>query len=67
MIWVWNRRELAKENGSVHCFVDRETGDVLKAESWTRPAKGARGNIFDAQNGLGRMDEYGPAYNNRRK
>lgn len=32
---------------SVHCFIDIETGDVLKADSWTRPAKGARGNIYD--------------------
>ena len=48
---------------SVHCFVDRTNGNVLKAASWSTPAKGARGNIFDDNNGLGRMGPYGPAYN----
>ena len=47
---------------SVHCFVDTTNGDVLKADGWKRPAKHARGNIFDDQNGLGAMGEYGPAY-----
>ena len=48
--------------GSVHCFVNLENGDVLKAASWSAPAKIARGNIFDDNNGLGSMGEYGPAY-----
>ena len=48
--------------GSVHCFVDRTNGDVLKAASWKAPAKHARGNVFDERNGLGRMGEYGPEY-----
>lgn len=30
---------------SVHCFVERATGDILKAETFSRPAKKARGNI----------------------
>ena len=47
---------------SVHCFVDRKNGDVLKAASWKAPAKHARGNIFDKHNGLGSMGHYGPAY-----
>lgn len=47
---------------SVHCFVDKTNGDVLKAASWKTPAKHARGNVFDAANGLGSMGEYGPAY-----
>jgi hypothetical protein len=47
---------------SVHCFVDKTNGDVLKAAGWAKPAKHARGNIFDDTNGLGRMGEYGPAY-----
>jgi len=49
-------------NGSVHCFVDKTNGDVLKAAGWKAPAKHARGNIFDEHNGLGSMGEYGPAY-----
>lgn len=47
---------------SVHCFVDIQNGDVLKAASWNAPAKHARGNIFDDNNGLGSMGDYGPAY-----
>ena len=29
-------------DGSVHCFVDKETGDVYKAASWQAPAKHIR-------------------------
>lgn len=47
---------------SVHCFVDKTNGDVLKAEGWKKPAKHARGNIYDERNGLAKMGEYGPAY-----
>lgn len=32
---------------SVYCFVEMSTGNILKAESWKRPAKGVRGNIFN--------------------
>lgn len=46
----------------VHCFVDKTNGDVLKADGWKRPAKHARGNIFDENNGLGLIGPYGPAY-----
>ena len=53
--------KLARD-GSVHCFVDITNGDVLKAAGWNRPAKHARGNIFDDHNGLRWMGEYGPAY-----
>ncbi len=47
---------------SVHAFVDKLTGDVLKPASFKIPAKHARGNIFSADNGLGYMSPYGPAY-----
>jgi len=50
------------QGGSVHCFVDKTNGDVLKPAGWNKPAKHARGNIFDQDNGLGWMGEYGPAY-----
>jgi hypothetical protein len=46
----------------VYCFVDKLNGDVLKGASWSSPAKHARGNIFDADNGLKYMGQYGPAY-----
>lgn len=32
---------------SVWCFVDKETGDILKAATWKQPAKHARGNVKD--------------------
>ena len=32
-------------DGSVHCFVDKETGDVYKAASWRSPAKHIRFNL----------------------
>jgi hypothetical protein len=47
---------------SVFAFIDRATGDVLKPATWNAPAKHARGNIYDASNGMARMTEYGPAY-----
>ena len=34
-------------DGSVHCFVDKETGDVYKPASWSAPAKHIR---FSLQN-----------------
>jgi len=59
-----NNRKYIKviRGGSVHCFVDKTNGNVLMAASWNAPAKHARGNIFDDNNGLGCMNEYGPAY-----
>lgn len=47
---------------SVWCFINKENGDVLKAASWKAPAKHARGNIFDKDNGLKFIGPYGPAY-----
>jgi len=49
-------------SGSVHAFIDTTNGDVLKPATWKAPAKTARGNLFDATNGLGRMTSYGPEY-----
>lgn len=48
-------------NRSAWCFVDRQTGDVLKCDGWKRPAKGARGSIYaDAQ--PSGVTPYGGAY-----
>lgn len=54
----------ADRSGScgVYCFVDKTNGNVLKAASWSAPAKHARGNIFNNDNGLGAMSPYGAAY-----
>ena len=38
-------------NHSVVAFVDTTNGDVLKPASWAAPAKHARGNIFNDDNG----------------
>lgn len=59
--WLRKRVRLV-EGGSAYCFVDYETGDVLKTASWSTPAPGARGNIFDPFNGLYTMTPYGAAY-----
>lgn len=32
---------------SIFCFVEKATGDLYKAATWSHPAKGARGNIRD--------------------
>ena len=54
-----NRYAKINRGGSVHVFVDLDNGDVLKAASYRAPAKGARGNIYDDRNGLGRINAYG--------
>ena len=73
-IRVWRRsNDDSESRGSCVAFVamvDNETkalgtvraGDVMKSASWKVPAKHARGNIFDASNGLAIMGPYGPEY-----
>ena len=39
------KRDHGSPGGSVFCFVEKETGNVFKAESWKRPAPGIRGHI----------------------
>ena len=41
---TWERSKYYGQyrDGSVHCFVDKETGDVFKAASWSAPAKHIR-------------------------
>ena len=41
----------ADNGGSAWGFVNMETGDLLKAASWSAPARHARGNIETAQYG----------------
>ena len=45
--WEKSRNYGKYADGSVHCFVDKETGDVYKAASWRSPAKHVR---FSFQN-----------------
>ena len=42
---------IVKDDGphtSVYCFVDLTNGDILKSEGWKKPAKHARGSIFNS-------------------
>ena len=45
--WEKSRNYGKYADHSVHCFVDKETGDVFKAASWSAPAKHIR---FSFQN-----------------
>ena len=47
---------------SVHCFVNMENGDILKAATWAAPAKHARGNVADADGGRSAVGPYGANY-----
>ncbi len=63
----WGKRYIritrnSTSSGSVHCFIDRTNGDILKADGYTKPAKHARGNIFADDLGMSCMDPYGPKY-----
>jgi len=42
---IYNTRDGNVE--SIHAFVDNETGDLLKAAGFKKPAKGPRGNVTD--------------------
>lgn len=50
------------KDSSVFCFVDMTNGNVLKAAGWSAPAKHARDNIFNEDNGLKCVNPYGVAY-----
>lgn len=45
-----NVRIVRTDNGgtsrSVHCFIQKDNGDILKPAGWKAPAKHARGNIY---------------------
>ena len=50
--WTTTKYLVGGDNGSIHCFVDRTTGDIYKPATWKMPyTKGnnaVRGNIYDA-------------------
>lgn len=54
--------KVTRLGSGVHCFVDISNGDVLKAASFNAPAKKARGNIFNPDNGLSGVDHSGAKY-----
>ncbi len=57
-------RVVSEEVGSrsVYCFIEVATGDILKADSWKRPAKGRRGSVFSSDWASYGCTEYGAAY-----
>ena len=50
------------QHGSAFCFIERSTGNILKAAGWKVPAKHARGNINTPTHGVEFVGAYGPAY-----
>lgn len=55
------------ENGgtgsrSVYAFIDKRTGDVLRAATYKAPAKHPRGNLFDSLQGTEMLTPYGIGY-----
>jgi hypothetical protein len=47
---------------SVYAFVDKTNGNILKPASWSSPAKHARGNIFNEENGMNCCGPYSIDY-----
>jgi hypothetical protein len=47
---------------SAWAFIDRTNGDILKPDGWKRPAKHARGNIYDEASWAKWITPYGPGY-----
>lgn len=47
---------------SAYCFVDQTNGNILMPATWKKPAKHARGNIFDMDNGIENCGLFGVAY-----
>jgi hypothetical protein len=46
---------------SAWAFIDKSTGDILKAASWKVPAKHSRGNIYQPESWV-TVTSHGPAY-----
>lgn len=49
-------------DGSAYCFVDYATGNILKTDGWSRPAKHPRGSIYAEDNGASAVGPYGANY-----
>ena len=48
-----------ERKGSAYAFVDKVTGEVYKAASWSAPAKGVRGTVAELLTDTSRCDPYG--------
>jgi hypothetical protein len=53
---------IAAQDGCNRSVGTWKRGDVMKPATYRKPAKHARGNIFDSNNGLASMAWTGPAY-----
>jgi len=53
--------ESRRNSKRVWAFVDKTNGDILKPEGWKKPAKHARGNIYEEDRMLF-VSYSGPAY-----
>ena len=63
VVRVYNYGNGDHDRRTLHCFVDRTNGEILRG-GWKQPrhTQKSRGNIFDANNGLGSMGKHGAAY-----
>lgn len=55
-------RDGGRGQRSVHAFIDKQTGDVLRAAGYKGPAKHARGNLFDTLQGTEMLTPHGIGY-----
>lgn len=53
---------IAKQDGQSKAMGTYKRGDIFKPATWKAPAKHARGNLFDAHQGLEFVGPYGMAY-----
>ncbi len=44
------------------CFVEKATGNILKTASWSKPARGIRGNILNQDQGMAAVTTHGAVY-----
>ena len=58
-IWAVNQGTKSRR---VYCFLQYDNGDVLKAESWKKPAMHARSNIYDPDSGASGITYFGAKY-----
>lgn len=56
------KTSMPSKSKSVHSFIDKTNGDVLKSASWKAPAKHARGNIYNNDFGLDNVNQFGANY-----
>ena len=63
VVRVYNYGNGDQDHRTLHCFVDRTNGEILRG-GWKQPrhTQKSRGNIFNADNGLGAIGKYGAAY-----